>query len=120
MPVGSLSGAVLMLVAAPAAADQAVPVTRVAIAAYRLPTARPLAAMLRIDARQPRSDRVDAAVRPSVRDPQAECVTSLLRDRMARRGGALDAKVEWRLTGDRSDLGLAGGLARVVDTILHE
>ena len=95
--------------------------------AYRLPIARqapaPTLAAARdylSAARDSRFDRPVTTARPPIRDPQADCVRTLLKDRMARGGGALDARVQWRLTGGGSDVGLGGGLARVVDTILHD
>ncbi len=135
MPAWSLSGSLLLLAVAPAAgggektvaksrpAWRAVDIT--AHSPYRMPSA-PTAGPVDFstdDAKVTRirsTDRVPGALRPVTDDPHASSIRALLRDRRARRGGALDARVEWRLSGSGSDLGLGGGLKRVVDTILND
>ena len=139
MPAWSLSGSLLLVLAAPAVGDRGTAPERVRGKAdgvvlhnaYRMPGARQPVALVVDDVRTLSTSQRDlsrdrrvlptsAAAALPVIDPANESVRLLLRDRMARRPGALDARVEWRLTGSGSDLGLGGGLARIVGTLLHD
>lgn len=130
MPAWSLPGPILLTLAAPAGGDRDASQVRLPrIADVAPPEGRegPIATRLRLDpatevvARHDRrSDRLAVAAPTVIRDPQADSVRALLRDRLARRAGAIDARVEWRLSGAGSDVGLGGGLARMVDTLLHD
>ena len=126
----SLTGPILLTLAAPAVGDRAKPSVKavpplriVSIArpaAYQLPSVVLANAPDHIDApRNRRLDRALMATRATIADPGGDSVRSQLRDRLLRRGGAVDGRVEWRLTRQNSDLGLGGGLARVVDAVLQ-
>lgn len=136
MPAWSLSGSMLLALTAPAVGDRVAspsrgkePLRIVDIAprgTYGVP-AQPspdvrtgLATADRpVVNRDHRFDRPPMNTVSPAGDPQADSVRALLRDRRAKRGGA-DARVEWRLSGGGSDLGIGGGLARAVGNLLHD
>lgn len=128
MPAWSLSGSLLLMLVAPAAGDRGtstvktkVPlrVTRIVPPiAYRLPAHTAALIQSPSTVRDRRLDPALSVARAPIRDVGGDSVRNQLRDRMARRGGALDGRVEFRLTGDGGDVGLGGGLARVVDAVL--
>lgn len=134
MPVWTVTGLTLITIGTPASASPraasskdaapiAKPVIRVIEAAhpvhYRLP-ASPLHARVSLLRLAPdrRIERGQLSEEPLVADPQALSVRNALRDRLARRGGALSGGIEWRLDGRHSELGLGGGLRRVVDALV--
>ena len=128
MPAWSLSGSILLALAAPGGGDRAIgarsklPFRITTIArplAYRLPppSLAVRATGLTNPAREQRLRRSVTAARLPIFDPQADSVRALLKDRLARRGGGLDGRVELRLTGDGSDVGLRGGVGRIVDAL---
>lgn len=131
MPAWSLSGPILLALTAQAGGDRGTPIVRSGAplgivdiargASYRLPDGRAVDTRLPppADKHSRRLDRTAGSPRLPIVDPQGDTVRTLLRDRLARRGGGLDGRIEWRLRGARSDLGLGGGLARVIDTMLR-
>ena len=135
MPAWSLSGSILLAVAAPpvgggkasvsrSSMSATKPVVRVIDAvrtmAYRLPAATLSTTDRSRLTRDRRLDRVLSPAKLAIADPQAVSVSNALRDRSARKGGPLSRGLEWRLDGNGSDLGFGGGLKRIVDAVLDD